>query len=85
MFTQCRSGWNLFRISSSGTVFHPCPRAAANACNSVSALSFSSDVGLFLQQAVIFGASSASVGEAFFLFWVAVAAGWVWVFFVFVC
>jgi hypothetical protein len=41
--------------------------------------------GLFLQQAVIFGASSASVGEAFFLFWVAVASGWMRVFFVFEC
>jgi len=48
--------------------FHPCPRVAVNACNSVSPVNSVSCRSFFAAGSHL-QASSASVDEAFFLFW----------------
>lgn len=52
-----------------GAVFHPGPRAADNACNSVSAAGLTLRGRSFFAAGSHLQASSASVDEAFFLFW----------------
>lgn len=52
-----------------GAVFHPGPRAADNACNSVSAAGLTLRGRSFFAAGSHLQALSASVDEAFFLFW----------------